>query len=355
MCILDYYLEAVLQLRSCSSSMRSLGLAPASHVGQWCHEGLCSVATPNHILPIRTQQASGEPLPFSDHSPDRCLTWRQDEESQSLSHRHVQHLQGSLKETLRVQIRACVCFTSLFSHRHKRQFVERDKVNEIVFFFSVCLDVTDKNTFPVPVFHCRISHSAPKQKHERKPQKSKISIKRTSMLQQFIASPQSEMLQWVQDDNWKRANDPRFSPSCDFLQESHMSAHTLSHCLHYPLSGTEGHHIYFWIQTLHHRSPEPSHKPCSPTPLSSTPGLLTQRSACSIFPSRVTAGLVGLMLATARLVLDCRVSSAAPICLAKARASGLSPLPLRRERRLGEHFNIGQWKSNGVEYEFNND
>lgn len=33
MCMLDY-LEAVLQLRSCSSRMRSLGLAPAGHVGQ---------------------------------------------------------------------------------------------------------------------------------------------------------------------------------------------------------------------------------------------------------------------------------------------------------------------------------
>lgn len=68
----------------------------------------------------------------------------------------------------------------------------------------------------------------------------------------------------------------------------------------------------------------------SPTPLSSTPGLFTQRRACSILPSKVTAGLAGLMLATARLVLDCRVSSAAPICFASARASGLSPLPLRQ-------------------------
>lgn len=70
-----------------------------------------------------------------------------------------------------------------------------------------------------------------------------------------------------------------------------------------------------------------------PTPLSSTPGLFTQRRACSILPSKVTAGLAGLMLATARLVLDCRVSSAAPICLASARASGLSPLPLRQKQR----------------------
>lgn len=123
----------------------------------------------------------------------------------------------------------------------------------------------------------------------------------------------------------------------------HIHFHTVSitHCE----AGTEGHHIYFWIQTLHHRSPEPSHKPCSPTPLSSTPGLLTQRSACSIFPSRVTAGLAGLMLATARLVLDCRVSRAAPICLAKARASGLSPLPLRWEHREGEDFKIGKAKA----------
>lgn len=69
------YLEAVLQLRSCGPRMRSLGLAPAGHVGQRCHEGLGSVTTSNHILPIRAQQASRKPLPFSDHSPDRCLTW----------------------------------------------------------------------------------------------------------------------------------------------------------------------------------------------------------------------------------------------------------------------------------------
>lgn len=74
-----------------------------------------------------------------------------------------------------------------------------------------------------------------------------------------------------------------------------------------------------------------SRLPRSPIPLSSTPGLFTQRRACSILPSKVTAGLAGLMFATALLVLDCRVSSAAPICFANARASGLSPLPLRRQ------------------------
>lgn len=72
----------------------------------------------------------------------------------------------------------------------------------------------------------------------------------------------------------------------------------------------------------------------SPTPLSSTPGFATQRSACSILPSRVTAGLAGLMLATARLVLACKVSRAAPICFAKARASGLSPLPLKQQSEI---------------------
>lgn len=68
----------------------------------------------------------------------------------------------------------------------------------------------------------------------------------------------------------------------------------------------------------------------SPTPRSSTVGLSTQRWACSILPSRWMAALAGRLLATARFVLDCRFCKAAPICLARARASGVSPLPLRK-------------------------
>lgn len=69
-------------------------------------------------------------------------------------------------------------------------------------------------------------------------------------------------------------------------------------------------------------------KPDSPTPLSSTVGLSIQRCACSIFPSKWTAAFAGLLLATALLVLDCRFCRAVAICLAKALASGVSPLPL---------------------------
>lgn len=128
-----------------------------------------------------------------------------------------------------------------------------------------------------------------------------------------------------------------------------MSAHTLSHWSPLP-TVTEARKVTVFIFESKHYIivPQSRHTtPCSPTPLSSTPGLLTQRSACSIFPSRVTAGLAGLMLATARLVLDWRVSSAAPICLAKARASGLSPLPLGREQKERAFEN---WKKQGIDY-----
>lgn len=66
----------------------------------------------------------------------------------------------------------------------------------------------------------------------------------------------------------------------------------------------------------------------SPTPLSSMVGLSIQRCACSIFPSKCTAAFAGLLFATALLVLDCRFCRAVAICLAKALASGVSPLPL---------------------------
>lgn len=66
----------------------------------------------------------------------------------------------------------------------------------------------------------------------------------------------------------------------------------------------------------------------SPTPLSSTVGLSIQRCACSIFPSKCTAAFAGLLFATALLVLDCKFCRAVAICLAKALASGVSPLPL---------------------------
>src|SRR4029434_1633813 len=66
----------------------------------------------------------------------------------------------------------------------------------------------------------------------------------------------------------------------------------------------------------------------SPAPLSSRVCVSIQCWACSIFPSRCTAALAGRLLATALLVLDCMFCSAVAICLAKALASGVSPLPL---------------------------